>query len=134
MEIVECVVCMENQSIMILAPCGHSLCEECAQRLILNSQNCPECRQDVVFVVKNYLLIKLIELYSANSTPSTIQNVNKSGSNNICNHVYLRGQNKGNKCGTKISVDTNFCSKHKKLVCNKNISINNHPNHIGTTD
>ena len=40
----ECVVCIENEAVMALMPCGHRCaCEACAPNL----RNCPMCRQPV---------------------------------------------------------------------------------------
>ena len=40
----ECVVCLENEAVMALMPCGHRCaCEACAPNL----RNCPMCRQPV---------------------------------------------------------------------------------------
>eukprot|EP00438_Fugacium_kawagutii_P031200 Skav220795 [mRNA] locus=scaffold150:105276:106870:- [translate_table: standard] len=46
-----CQVCEEKKSIVVLAPCGHVLCEDCReQQTKQNNQNCPFCRQHVICV------------------------------------------------------------------------------------
>ena len=129
MEIAECSICMDNLATMILAPCGHSLCEKCATTLHLTSEQCSECRQEIVFIVKNYLLIKILETYFLNSSNKTISNnaisINNSSANqNICDHIFIRGKRVGTRCTSKSQKDVNFCREHIKLVCNKNLIIN----------
>ena len=44
----ECPVCLENfqsYSTIVIAPCNHLLCLECAQRLYQQNTSCPCCRQ-----------------------------------------------------------------------------------------
>lgn len=44
-----CQVCEEKKSIVVLAPCGHVLCEDCREKQTKqNNQNCPFCRQRVI--------------------------------------------------------------------------------------
>jgi hypothetical protein len=56
---------MDRQALMLFAPCGHSVCNDCSTTIIQQSSQCPECRADIILSCKNYILIKLIEQYNS---------------------------------------------------------------------
>jgi hypothetical protein len=44
-----CVICLEKTKTHVLVPCGHRcVCEACS---VMTSQQCPICRQDVIYVL-----------------------------------------------------------------------------------
>ncbi|WAR09234.1 BIR7B-like protein [Mya arenaria] len=48
----ECRVCRERPSCMLLIPCGHrAICGECAP----NTSTCPDCEREVTKTVKTYI-------------------------------------------------------------------------------
>jgi hypothetical protein len=132
MEVLECPICMDNISTMILAPCSHSFCESCCEKIMAGSQICYECRQEVVFIVKNRILLRLWEAYNNIIVINDPNNNNNNNNNNNgitdikvkmmtgrCNHIYTKGNKKGEQCHINVDMNNRFCSSHKNLVCNK---------------
>ena len=46
----ECVICLTRPNDIVLAPCGHRSCAECAGTMLHGS--CPICRSKIVCIVK----------------------------------------------------------------------------------
>jgi len=49
-----CKICFSNQINIAIARCGHTLCEDCVDRL-RNCVNCPFCRRKIKFAIRIYL-------------------------------------------------------------------------------
>ena len=44
---VECPVCLDEDSIFVSMKCKHEVCEVCLQKIMVNSKECPMCRMDL---------------------------------------------------------------------------------------
>ena len=49
----ECKICMEKQKNVVLVPCGHTMCDGCAQKF--QKGQCPTCRTRVSSTQKFFL-------------------------------------------------------------------------------
>ena len=48
-----CQVCEEKKSMVVLAPCGHVLCQDCREKQTKQKNyQCPFCRQHVICVTE----------------------------------------------------------------------------------
>ncbi|CAE7445894.1 SSM4 [Symbiodinium natans] len=62
----KCTICQETRSMVVLAPCGHTLCQACQDKR--NGKKCPFCRQPVQIVTKG-LLLPWTNCTAANDAP-----------------------------------------------------------------
>lgn len=52
-----CQVCEEKKSLVVLAPCGHVMCQDCRnEQTLKQSARCPFCRQHVLCVTDGLFL------------------------------------------------------------------------------
>jgi len=55
-----CSLCLEVMAEAVCAtPCGHSFCQECLRRAILQNAACPQCREPILCTVPNFTLRNL---------------------------------------------------------------------------
>jgi hypothetical protein len=66
----ECKICFDDESCIVLVPCGHSgLCEGCAKDLVTLTKECYICRSEIELIAKIKSKISTQKSYDENATP-----------------------------------------------------------------
>ena len=53
-EDLQCKICFENERRIAVLDCGHTMCGDCTKQTVVNTGECPYCRQKAVSVIKLY--------------------------------------------------------------------------------
>lgn len=54
-DILDCYICMKNKRDKVLISCGHTICNNCYDILVMKSKECPLCRTKVNGCIDFYL-------------------------------------------------------------------------------
>lgn len=113
-----CAICGSNMNDMfsVKLPCGHEFHYECLYKTFMAVKkssykyrnNCPYCRKKTGLLPIVNGLTKAISgvHYEIGGVPPEIQNVR-------CQHILVKGKNKGNFCGKKCQLGYTTCKVHK---------------------
>ena len=116
-----CSICYDSldEETVVTLKCGHKYHYNCISMTYksINKRHCPYCRGDGGFLtlLPGKMPIKNIHL-----------EYNKEGNYNLeyipgkCKYMLKRGKNSGSQCNFNSKTEDGYCSRHHKLVSNKN--------------
>jgi len=149
MESSKCPVCFDNFICPYILSCGHTFCIDCLGNLKpwLNDKNCPNCRQEIKFCVRNFnldtecinltneqnLIKRYLDNFNFNSNSSNnssiidiirnIRNINTSNITNNMNNINTSSiTNNMNNINTSGIIDILYSLNNRNNTVSDNLN------------